>query len=154
MKVRTQTSATGIWTVSLKRLQGSPPVSRRLISGFTLLEVMVVMVIIAILATLFVFSVGAVRSNDPAFVESERLTSLLNLARDQALLDGLDLGLRVDPEGYRFVTTLDPRLVDWIEPADNQIFRPRSLAEGLEFRLWVEEQLVELEDPDRRRNTR
>ena len=125
MKAQTQTSVTGIWTVRKRHPNRNPPAARRSISGFTLLEVMVVMVIIAIIATLFVFSVGAVRGNDPAFVESERLVSLLNLARDQALLDGLDLGLRVDPEGYSFVTTLDPRLVEWIEPADNQIFRSR-----------------------------
>ena len=128
--------------------------SRASASGFTLVEVLVVIVIIAIVATLFVFSIGAVRRNDPAFIESQRMVSLLNLARDQATLDGLDLGIRINPQDYVFLTTLDPRLVEWIPPADLQAFRPRSLANGLEFRLWVENQEVILEDPKKARRKR
>ena len=147
-------SATGISRARTPSSGSQSHGSRTSASGFTLVEVLVVIVIIAIVATLFVFSIGAIRRNDPAFTESQRMVSLLNLARDQATLDGLDLGLRVNPQGYLFLTTLDPRLVEWIPPADLQAFRPRTLSVGLEFRLWVEDQEVLLEDPEKARRKR
>ena len=154
MTVRMPISVTGIWTARAPSSLRRGASLRAFTSGFTLVEILVVIVIIAIIATMFVFSLGAIRRNDPAFTESQRMASLINLARDQAALDGLDLGLRVDPQGYVFLTTLDPRLIEWIPPADLQAFRPRTLATGLEFRLWVEEQEVLLEDPDKAKRKR
>lgn len=70
--------------------------------GFTLLEVLVVLVIIGVAAGLVI--VG--RGDNPArtlLEETERLRETVQLASDEAVLQGEEYGLVVTDDGYRFV---------------------------------------------------
>jgi type II secretion system protein H len=75
--------------------------SRRTHLGFTLIEVVVVMLLLAIIAG----TVGLNLAKDPASEvreEAERLAILINVARDQAILEGRFYGIRFNETGYEF----------------------------------------------------
>ena len=70
-------------------------------TGFTLIEVMVVVVIIAVLAGTVSLSFPPV--GDKLLKETaDRLTALISLAQDEAILQSNELGLEVTPNGYSF----------------------------------------------------
>ena len=100
-----------------------------------------------------VLSVGAVRKETPAEVESRRLTSLIRLASEEALVQGRDLGLEFFDDGYRFLAW-DPDSRLWAPPADDDLLRPRPLPQEVRIALVVEGQEVVLESRDSRREQR
>jgi general secretion pathway protein H len=122
-------------------------------AGFSLLELLVVIVIFAVMAGAAVLSVGAVREETAAEVESRRLTSLIRLASEEALVQGRDLGLEFFNDGYRFLAW-DPDSRLWTLPAGDELLRPRPLPEALRIALVVEGQEVVLEDRESRRGQR
>jgi general secretion pathway protein H len=70
--------------------------------GFTLIEVLVVLVIMASMAGLLV--IGFRDSPEQRLRrEADNLAGLLNAAADEAVMRGMELGLAIDDEGYRFV---------------------------------------------------
>ncbi|HET8711758.1 MAG TPA: type II secretion system minor pseudopilin GspH [Spongiibacteraceae bacterium] len=79
--------------------------------GFTLLEILVVLVIVAAMAALLVFSY-----NDSPQRRLQReaadLVALLNAATEEAVMRGIELGVVIDDEGYRFVA-FDPTTKQW-----------------------------------------
>ncbi|HET20481.1 MAG TPA: type II secretion system protein GspH, partial [Chromatiales bacterium] len=76
--------------------------------GFTLIEVMVVIVIIAILVTMVSLSMRGDRAGEQIEEEARRLTALLNLLREEAVMRDRDLGFALTPEGYHFVQAAAP----------------------------------------------
>ena len=60
--------------------------------GFTLLELLVVLVILAVIAATAVLSVGTLGSDDQIDREARRLVALLQLATEESLFSGRDLG--------------------------------------------------------------
>ena len=76
---------------------------RRIPRGFTLLELMVVLVIIGICTAGIGLGLGSLL--DPARQlrqEGERLAQRLQVARDEARIDGRPLRWQADAAGYRF----------------------------------------------------
>jgi general secretion pathway protein H len=79
--------------------------------GFTLIELMVVLVVIAVMAGLLIIGSG----DNPGRQlrrEASTLASLLNLAADEAVMQGVELGLVIDGESYHFVR-FDPARQRW-----------------------------------------
>lgn len=71
-------------------------------AGFTLIELMVVLVVIAVMAGLLVIGIG----DDPGRQlrrEISALAAVLNIAADEAVAQGMELGLVIDDEHYHFV---------------------------------------------------
>ncbi len=83
------------------------------VRGFTLLELLVVLVIVALMATLLVLG-GGDNSGRRLQREASNLAALLNLAADEAVMQGRELGLFIDGQGYRFLI-LDPESGQWRE---------------------------------------
>lgn len=122
--------------------------------GFSLIEILVVVVIIAIMASIAVLSLGLVGDDRELRTEAKRLMSLVDVAQDEAMLQGREFGLEVMTGSYRFVE-YDAFAARWTELFDDDVLRLRQLPEGLEFELFLDGQRVVLgtdpatiEDPD------
>ncbi len=128
------------------------PASRRQ-SGFSLLELLVVVVIVGIMAGVAVFSIGAIGQETPAETEARRLTALMQLVSEEALVQGRDFGLEIFSDGYRFLSW-DPDSRLWVVPAGDELLRARSFPEDLQVGLVVEGQEVALFEEGGRREDR
>ncbi len=117
-----------------------PPGSR----AFTLIELLVVMVIIALISAVALLSFGILDDDRNLHTEARRLSSLIELANDEAAILGRDYGLELTEFGYRFVE-FDPLLNRWYEIIGDDLLRPRQIDEGIEFELFMENRRVPLD---------
>ncbi|MEX2496261.1 MAG: type II secretion system minor pseudopilin GspH [Woeseia sp.] len=113
--------------------------------GFTLIEVLVVAVIIAVASAMILLSFGILGDDRALQQQARRLASLVELATDEALMQGRDFGLEFMQQGYRFVEH-DPALDRWHELAGDELLRPRKLDEGMAFELQLEDRPVSLQE--------
>lgn len=113
------------------------------VRGFTLIEVLVVVVIVGIVSAAVLLSFGLIGDDRSLQREARRLSSLIELASDEALMQGRDFGLEFTRTGYRFLE-FDPLSNRWYEvPGDDQL-RARDLEEPLELALRLDDRAVEL----------
>jgi general secretion pathway protein H len=109
--------------------------------AFTLIEVMVVVVIVGIISAVVLLSTGLLENDRDMQEEARRISTLIELASDEALLQSRDFGVEFTQNGYRFVE-FDPFQEQWYEIAGDEILRPRTLGDGLRFELFIEDRRV------------
>ncbi len=110
-------------------------------SGFTLIEILVVVVIMGIISAIVVLGLGNLGDDRDLRTEARRMSTLIEMASDEATLQGRDFGLELMQGGYRFVE-FDPLSEQWSEVIGDDLMRPRRLAEGTEFDLVLEDKRV------------
>lgn len=117
-----------------------PGKQRRQTRGFTLIEILVTVVVIGVvigMATLAIGDRGAVLLKE----ETQRLTALIRLTQEEAILQSQDLGMGFWDNGYAFFKLTDKvdeeRKPIW-DPLQDDILRQRNLPEGMEFDLTLE----------------
>jgi general secretion pathway protein H len=94
--------------------------------GFTLVEIMVVMVIIGI--TLGLASLNAIPSpHQDLQAEAQRLTLLLQLARDEAIVRNRPVTFEATPERYHFLVRNETR---WQPITGDDLLREREFKNG------------------------
>jgi len=118
--------------------------------GFTLVEMLVVVVIIGVMVVGAVLALGVAGRDRTLENETRRFDALLGYARDQAELQTREYGLRFTKNGYVFIA-YDARTGLWLEVSDD-VLRPRTLPEGLEFELELEGRRIVL-DAERKADT-
>lgn len=118
-------------------------------SGFTLIEVLVVVVIIGVVSAIVVLGLGNLGNDRELQNEARRMSSLIEMASDEATMQGRDFGLEVLQTSYRFVE-FDSLTEQWYEVIGDDLMRPRHLAQDTEFDLILEDRriLLELEAAD------
>jgi general secretion pathway protein H len=95
-------------------------------SGFTLVEIMVVMVIIGV--TLGLVSLNAMPSpRQDLQKEAQRLTLLLQLARDEAIVRNRPVTFEATPERYHFLVRNETR---WDPIVGDDLLRERDFKNG------------------------
>src|SRR5512138_3301902 len=105
--------------------------------GFTLIEVLVVVVIMGVIVSAVMLSMNLLGRDRESEDESRRVWALLRQAREEAELQGIDIGIYIAASSYEFLR-FDPRRNIWL-PIDNDVlYEPRKLPEGLRFRVWLE----------------
>jgi general secretion pathway protein H len=112
-------------------------------SGFTLLEVLVVVVIIGIISGMAVVSIKVLGGDHEMDQEVARLGAVLGQAREEAMLQGRDFGLRLDARGYDFLR-YDARTERWVAVSGDPLLRERSLPDGVGLELRLESRNVTL----------
>jgi len=118
--------------------------------GFTLLELMIVVVVIGILTTLFILSISSV-DNDESLEHAERLDVLLNLALEEASINGREYGLRFYQHGYEFSVRNsfkdenNATIWAWTPLDADQLLKPRDVGEDISLDLEIDGKDVVLE---------
>ena len=111
--------------------------------GFTLLEVLVVVIIIGVVIS---FAVLSINGDDKTLdEEARRLQALINLTGQEAVLQGKELALQFDEDGYEFLAFDGEQ---WQAIADDEILRPRSLPDYIAVDYEPEGQKLTLGDKD------
>lgn len=116
----------------------------RVSRAFTLIELLVALFIVAIITGAAIMSLGIVGGDRNLQTEARRLTTLIELANDEAAILGRELGLELIVSGYRFVE-FDPLLNRWYEVIGDDVLRPRKIDASLEFDLFMENRRVLLD---------
>jgi general secretion pathway protein H len=112
-------------------------------AGFTLIEIMVVLVIVGVMLAMFTLSMGSFNEDD-AREHVRRLEALLNLAADEASIQGREIGLRFYQHGYEFSVRQQMEDKDgnrrwvWLPEQDDNFLRPRDLGEDITVDLEID----------------
>jgi general secretion pathway protein H len=112
--------------------------------GFTLIELLVVIAIAAILVTIAVMSFNLIGDDRAVQKQVIKLSTLIDMASDEAQIQGRDYGLEFMQGGYRFVE-YDPFLEVWSEVIGDDLLQPRALDEDMIIDLFLEDHRVLLQ---------
>ena len=113
-------------------------------SGFSLIELLVVISIIGIVMSIALLSLGLLGDDRELQTEGRRIIALLQVAQDEAVMQGREFGLELMADSYRFVE-YDPLLNLWGDLIGDETLRQRQLPEDFEFDLYLEGQRVLLD---------
>lgn len=105
--------------------------------GFSLIEILVVVVIIAVISGIALLSMNIIADDRELDTERKRLGTLIEMAQDEAMMQGREFGLEFMTSAYRFVE-FNPFEFRWGEIIGDDLFRLRRLPEGMEFELFLE----------------
>lgn len=115
--------------------------------GFSLIELLIVIAIIGIIVSMALLSLGILGDDRQLQTEARRVIALIEVAEDEAMMQGRDFGIEFMQNGYRFVE-FDPYTGQWGELIGDDTLRLRELPEDAEFDLFLEDKRVILElDP-------
>lgn len=110
--------------------------SRKYSAGFTLLELLVVLFIIGISVTFAVLSFSGSGIDSRLKNEAHRLQQVMRLASEEALLQGVEIGMRSDGEEYSFLLIGEE---GWVEYEGDTPFKTHKLETGVELEVTVED---------------
>ena len=113
-------------------------------SGFTLIEILVVIVILGVIIAVATVSVGVLGRDREVEDQARRLWAVMTQGREEAELQGRDLGLFIDDASYEFMM-FDPKRSGWVVVEDDDLLTRRVLPPGVRMRLWLESREVVLE---------
>lgn len=101
--------------------------------------------IVGIVISIALLSMGVLGDDRELRKEGRRMIALVQLAQDEATMQGREFGIEFMTGGYRFVE-YDPFLDVWGEILGDDTLRLRQLPEGTELDLYIEGQRVLLEE--------
>ena len=123
----------------------TPALKRQPNAGFSLLELLVVVAIVAIFIGMAVLSVGIAGNDREIEQEAFRLKTLLDLVREEALMQSRDFGVMFSASAYRFYY-FDYQQLVWVEPLADRLLVERGFGEQMNLSLSVEDREIVLDE--------
>lgn len=120
--------------------------SRDFHSGFTLIEILVVLFIVSIMSGIVVMNMPSLTQTRDFDAEAKRVKVLLEMARDEAVIQASEFGFRPEDHAYRFYI-YDERRQRW-EPVDQRPFQQYSLPDDIRLTLNVEGEAFQITEDD------
>jgi len=108
--------------------------------GFSLLEVLIVLIIISIILSFTVLSFD--REPEVLRNEEQKLTALMRLAADEAVMNSREYRIEFWQHGYFFKKFSNGK---WLEIND-EVLRPRELPDGYRLKVSLDNETVDLSD--------
>lgn len=115
--------------------------------GFTLLEILVVITIVSIIISVALLSFGTLGSDHGLDEEVKRFTDVVEVAHEQAELEGRDYGIVLEPDSFD-VRYFDQRTRLWMGLVDDRLLMRHVLPDGVRLSLQIEGRPVILERPE------
>ncbi|MFT7686680.1 MAG: general secretion pathway protein H [Candidatus Azotimanducaceae bacterium] len=112
--------------------------------GFTLIEILVVVLIVSIMSGIAVTQLPSFVQSGDFDLESLRVKTLLDMAREEALVQASEFGFKPNDEGYAFYQ-FDEESQVWVEVLESPFHR-RILPEDFFLDLQIAGQKLELSD--------
>ncbi|MDX1515801.1 MAG: type II secretion system minor pseudopilin GspH [Woeseiaceae bacterium] len=112
--------------------------------GFTLIEILVAVVIVGIVMSVAVLSLTLVADDREIRNEARRLMSLIEVAQNDAMMQGREFGVEFMLGGYRFVE-YDALAAAWAPPPGDDALRLWTLPEDYELQLFIDDTRVPLD---------
>lgn len=109
--------------------------------GFSLMEMLVVLILIAVVSGLAALSLSS-SSDRRTKEETERLQEVMQLAADEAVMEGTEMGAYLTPQGYEFLR-YDPDKREWQHLTD-AAFAPHELPGGITLALTLGQGAIKL----------
>lgn len=106
------------------------------VRGFSLLELIIVLVIIGVLVAAVTIAITD-RRLDNLKLEAQRMTALLKLAVDQAVISNRELGFVLVDDGYHFLELDDEDQWQLVDTQGARRFASRIMPEGVYSRIQV-----------------
>jgi len=104
--------------------------------GFTLLEVLVVLIIIGVVLGLAMLSLNFSSHEQLLEREASRLKALIEAARQEAVLNDLEIGVYFEPGGYSFYRLHEDA---WVEMKGHALLYPRYAPDGYGVGLVIDD---------------
>ncbi|MEL6200226.1 MAG: type II secretion system minor pseudopilin GspH [Pseudomonadota bacterium] len=114
--------------------------------GFSLIELLVTIVIIGMAAAIVLLNPRILRKTPPHEEAVYELASRIELARDEAALQGRNFGIRFYPDGYTFLD-LDPESGAWVTMSEDQLLTRAEFPRDMIPELTVDDRQIELDPP-------
>ncbi len=114
--------------------------------GFTLVELLVVSLVIVLITSTIALKLTA-GGKKALHEEARRMNALIRMASEQALLQGRDIGMVVENNGYSFYL-FDLVQQRWLNLGTEKLFRERTLPDNMRVQLAVEENDVTWPEPE------
>ncbi|TGN42046.1 type II secretion system minor pseudopilin GspH [Marinobacter confluentis] len=120
--------------------------SRQRVSGFTLIEILVVLVVVGMLVALATFTMGGNSVRRDLDNEVEKMFLLMQTVSEQAVLNNTEFGLIVEEDQYRFLA-FDQRAGTW-KPSAERLYRSREIPEWMLVTEYIENDAPRLASGD------
>lgn len=110
--------------------------------GFTLLELMVTLFLVGIFSTFALLSLRGTDENERLATEVQRLSALLEINQQEALLQGEQRGIYFTETGYFFMVRDSSG--EWQPLAHSGFRTSHDLPAGITLALWVDNLSIDL----------
>ena len=113
------------------------------LSGFTLIELLLVIAILGVITSISIFAINSAGRNDDLTIDARRLTSLIELSREEAIMLSRDYGIELLEDGYQFLEYI-PTLESWKITTNDNLFRERKFSPNIQYDLFIENNAIEI----------
>lgn len=112
--------------------------------GLTLMEILVVLVIVAVVTGFAVLATSSLGGDTPQEKAARHIAALIELASENAVMEGKQFGVEIQPHGYRFFRYANG---SWRPIEKNSTFRQRDVDDNVVLRLNLQGHRITLPQP-------